>query len=693
MAALDNASQIKVSLIDDGQGLMAAPDDVAQVKVSLVGGGEQSIALVQSRGDGVALNGSAQPILALAVPGVQGPSGTAFEEIPLNKLAPGTLPSGVSLGNALTFDDEGGASPGGTFNGGSPRTISYTSVGAAAVGHTHANLIFVPAGASDTALAAAFTDAAANGKRIVFAENTTVRIPSLAPTIQAACTLVMPTVDVTVLIQSGYTINNVNELRNGDFSRFRITSEDATVLVGVSLPSDRGAVECHNATGPEWDIVLDCDAKADFGLALFNSRGSLNPGKGIKRSRLANAFVKESSNLNAPNAVGGIGAILSDGLQHGVWVTWSSSLSSLFLDLRNNGGGNPNANSGGFGAFVSRGCHVQLDFANMSGSWNGIRCARSIVSAREANYSNILRNAIVQFEEGFVNASLSNFNNSGSDEWSVLRLGIGNNGRAQGGGVINAESSTFNNCQGEIATVNGARGLINIDDCSGTGIERRVATVNNGSLSAIGVSFTASATNTQTEFFLASRNSTVTSFAGIYNGNSVVRNLGRVISNAVAVFDTCVSSAFIENVLCRVEDSGHVYAKGTTHNGSSNPMNRGGNANGELVRYQNGVQECWAWLEVTNIGSTKSMNRTWNFPAAFAEPLSTVVVTAMMSVRNPSNQQISSTRNKLKDAQLLSGAVSTAGTEFFVEINSSASTEFVTGDTCWIRAHAIGRWF
>jgi hypothetical protein len=47
----------------------------------------------------------------------------------------------------------------------------------------------------------------------------------------------------------------------------------------------------------------------------------------------------------------------------------------------------------------------------------------------------------------------------------------------------------------------------------------------------------------------------------------------------------------------------------------------------------------------------------------------------------------------LKDAQLLSSAVSVSGSEFFVEINSTATTTFVTGDTCWIRAHAIGRWF
>jgi hypothetical protein len=689
MAALDNASQIKISLIDDGQGLMAAPDDVAQVKVSLVGDGEQSIALVQSRGDGVALNGSAQPTLALAVPGVQGPSGTAFEEIPLNKLAPGTLPSGVSLGNALTFDDEGGASPGGTFNGGSPRTISYTSVGAAAAGHTHANLIFVPAGANDTALAAAFTDAAANGKRIVFAENTTVRIPSVAPTIQAACTLVMPTVDVTVLIESGETIDNKNVLRNGDYSRFRLASEDAEVLVGANLPGSLvGVVSCYNATAPEWDFLLDCDGKVDCGLSLFNSRGSLNAAKGVKRARRANAFVTQSSTLNANSTTGGIGAILSNSLEHGIWVTWSSSLSGHFLDLRNNG-----ASGAGFGAFISRGCHIQLDRCNMSGSANGIRCARSIVSARQSDYSNIPGTAVLQFEEGFVNAAFSTYNGSGGPDAPVLQVGVGTNGRAQGGGVICAENSTFNNVGGTIANVIGARGVINIDNSNGTGLQRQVAVVSNGAVSCIASSFAVSASNTLNELFLGSRNSTITCFAGTMDGGNSVRNLGRFIENGVGVFDRTVSVNFAENVLCRVSEAGQVYANGATHNGSANPMNRGANVRGEFVRHVNGQLECWAWLEVTELVNSKLMTRAWDFPVSFSGDVNTIVVTATLSRRGPDNVSIPNSRDKLRDCQIISDAVSASESGFRIEINSSSSQEFVAGNNFWIRAHAIGRWF
>jgi hypothetical protein len=47
---------------------------------------------------------SSQPGLAVVVPGIQGPSGTAFEEIPLNKLAAGALPASITVASANIVD-------------------------------------------------------------------------------------------------------------------------------------------------------------------------------------------------------------------------------------------------------------------------------------------------------------------------------------------------------------------------------------------------------------------------------------------------------------------------------------------------------------------------------------------------------------------------------------------------------------
>jgi hypothetical protein len=60
--------------------------------------------------------------------------------IAITKLAASTI-SGISLGNnlnAITFNDSGtGVASGTTYNGGTARTVSYNTVGAAAAGHTH----------------------------------------------------------------------------------------------------------------------------------------------------------------------------------------------------------------------------------------------------------------------------------------------------------------------------------------------------------------------------------------------------------------------------------------------------------------------------------------------------------------------------------------------------------------------------
>ena len=573
------------------------------------------------------------------------------------------------------------------------QAVGLASVALVALRVKNDRRIFLPAGVSDSEMAAAFADATANGKLIVFAENTTVKVPSVAPTIQAACTLVLPTVNVTVLIESGHTINNTNQLRNGDYSRFKLTSEDAVVLVGANLPGEfQGVVECYNAKAPVWDFLLDCDGKSGTGLALFTSNAIINATKGIKQARRANAFATEASNLACLSS-GGAGAILSDSLENGVWITWGSSLSSHLLDVRNCGTPGGPENDGGFGAFISRASHVQLDRANFDGCWNALRAARCIVSARQATFTNVGNYNIVQFEEGFVNASRGDFSGSGNVNQAILQVGIGLDGRAQGGGVICAEKSTFNNVVGDIAIVHGANGTINIDNSTGTNLQRRIGVVSNGTLSCAFSSFSAATGNSSTELFLVSRNGSARVFAGAYDGANSVKNLGRVIENGFGYFEAVTNTNFTENALARVSEAGEVYAESAIHNGSSNSMNRGANANGEFARYTNGVQECWAWLEVTSIASPKLMGTNWNFPAVFTHSVSTIAVTGTLSIRNPNNEVVNSTRDKLKDAQLLINAVSTDVTTFFVEINSSAATEFVTGDTCWIRAHAIGRWF
>lgn len=560
--------------------------------------------------------------------------------------------------------------------------------------------ILLPAGVSDSDMAVAFADAAANGKLIVFAENATVRVPSVAPTIQAACTLVEPTVDVTVLIESGHTINNVNVLRNGDFSRFRLTSEDAEVLVDPAwsapaftppqLPGQlRGVVECYNAVAPIWDFILDCNARADHGLILFHSGGHINALKGVRRSRVANIMAHEGSILsggraNISNTLKGI--VCTDGLQRGVWITYASSASCPYADLRNNGTDTNESNH--VAIFVSRGSHVQFDNCDCSGSTRGLRTARSLVSARDATWDNIDGLVINAFDGNQVTVAGGSFKDCGaaSPNWLM----------AIAGSTVVASNSNFDRSAGIIANIQGPQSSLSLDGCTGQGITRRIALVNDGAVFCGQCSFSADPLNwnqAELEFFTGSAGGRVHVFGGTYTGSGVVTRLGRFVADSEGSFDRTTSTGFIENRIALVEDGAQLYTAGTSHNGSTNAMQRGVNANGEFVRHANGTQECWAWLEVTQIVTSKLMTRQWSFPAAFAIGANTVTVTAALSKRNSANETIASTQDKLRDCQVIPTAHSTSLCNFDIEINSVASTEFVAGNTLWIRVHAIGRWF
>lgn len=601
------------------------------------------------------------------------------------------------LENGLTFNDSGtGIASGSEFDGVAALTVSYNSVGAASAGHSHANLIFVPAGADDTALAAAFADAAANDKKIIFSEDTTVKIPSVAPTIQAACTLVEPTVDVTVLIQSGYTINNINILRNRDYSRFRITSEDAEVLVGVDLTQaagitpggSSGVVRCETSTAPVWDFVLDCDGKADYGLHLINSRTTVLALKGVKRSKLANFFVRDGSHISATTVnVGGTiyGMVASDGLRHGIWVTWNSSAACPYSDFSNCGG---DGSTDGYGAFVSRATTCQFDESNFQGCSRGIRNARSLVTARGSNFNNVIFQSVNQSDGGITTITGATLDGSGGggSRWVLIATT----------GIIVANDCRFDEAQGVLAYMTGPDARISMNGCSGVNITNSIGEVGHGELYCLDCQFSVDPVNwdvTKTQLFTANAGSRVHVFGGTYDGGGVVLRPGRAVADAALSFDRLTTTGFVENRIALRSEAATIYAQGSTHNGSANVMDRGSDARGEFVRRADGSMECWAWLEVTTIDNNKRMSRVWNLPEIFAISAGTVSVTATLSRRNPSNVEVTTTSSKLKDCQLTINAHDTTLCGFFIEINSSAATTFVTGDTIWIRAHAIGRWF
>lgn len=114
---------------------------------------------------------------------------------------------------------------------------------------------FGPAGA--TSINDAMAYAIANSERVHFPSSATIRIPTDAATLQAACNAVSvgEGATVTLQIQTGHALNLPLSLSNGDWSRIAITSVDATVPLTANFSGD--VIAGVNAHMPRLDCIID----------------------------------------------------------------------------------------------------------------------------------------------------------------------------------------------------------------------------------------------------------------------------------------------------------------------------------------------------------------------------------------------------------------------------------------------------
>jgi hypothetical protein len=408
----------------------------------------------------------------------------------------------------------------------------------------------------------------------------------------------------------------------------------------------------------------------------------------VRNASNTNIFVHHGSKLACPSS--GVNGLICTGAGIiGIWVTYASSVTTYYADLTGNGLDDP---TNGYAAFISRGCHAQFDRADFSNSAGGIRNARSIVTARQAVFDSIPNYSIWQFEQGFVNASAGTFTNCGTAVTKpVLVVGVSAT-RPQGGGTINAESCSFIGINGDIGLIHGGNGTLILDNITATGLVGKIAVISHGTLECKLGSITAAATNTQTELVLASRGAKAYLHGGVYNGSSAVRNVARFIEDSFGAVEGLTATNFTENNLARFEDSGEAYGRNSTVNGSSNVYARGTNANGEFVRYVDGKQECWRWLEVNTVASTKLMTAVWTFPVAFFNT-QTTSVSIELSRRSPSNVVNTSTSAILPDVQIIQDSVSASVVSLQLAINSISAATFTAGNTVWVKLHAVGWWY
>ncbi len=112
-------------------------------------------------------------------------------------------------------------------------------------------------------------------------------------------------------------------------------------------------------------------------------------------------------------------------------------------------------------------------------------------------------------------------------------------------------------------------------------------------------------------------------------------------------------------------------------------IERGSNANGDYVRFADGMQICWGTLDLGyNYGSR--MRGTWTYPASFAS-VPTVPAPGMTSAYSgtPGPNEIG----------LLQSIAQASDTIVDLYRSAGGTTNFDPADTYTVRAMAVGRWF
>lgn len=367
----------------------------------------------------------------------------------------------------------------------------------------------------------------------------------------------------------------------GDHSGTVLTSAGSSIQVPAGFTStDYGLNLDESCHGLTFETKLDMNGTGRGGINALDAVTSLffQPGSGVINSGNNGSDPKGANLMTSGKVVcywdagTQTGADFSGSASRGVWVTYGGNFGGKYCDFSGTGTSRDIGDDHA-GLFVSRGATAHADNSDFSGSKMGLRVGRARGNARDSNFTNIDGHAVFVFETGVATVSNGDFSGSGywtgSVNYSVLyRAGSGAN-RPQGGGVINAESSTFNNCVGDIAECKGSDSIINIDNSSGTGLEGAVAVVSGGLVSGRSTSFTASATCRASQMVQVANAGEFEGLGSTLDGNSVVDYGVRVSDGGRAYLRGATLSNFVVSPLNFGGGEGTIYVKDITLDGTS----------------------------------------------------------------------------------------------------------------------------
>lgn len=273
--------------------------------------------------------------------------------------------------------------------------------------------------------------------------NYTVRIPTDYPTLQAAFTALAPGSFKSgqyfdVLIEAGHSLTSGLVLEFGNFSNFKISSEDAVVNLNQSVFPQRGTVISGTQTVlPTLNCLIDCENWGGIGLEVgFNSDAVVSVGCGIKNvgdgtQTSDNPSSGTGLRITHDSRVVCSGAVFSGCSYRNVWLTRNSMMTSDSADFTFG------SEFGDYALFVSRGCIMHGNNMNVSNSYHGaLRVGRSYVSCRLSNFNDAGTIGITSIESSIISAVGCTINNSGGNAVEA---------QSTGGGEINLTDATIDN--------------------------------------------------------------------------------------------------------------------------------------------------------------------------------------------------------------------------------------------------------
>lgn len=221
----------------------------------------------------------------------------------------------------------------------------------------------------------------------------TVNIPSDYDTIQEAVDhlssrVVGQRVTITLNIESGHTLmpnstGNVLLVQNGDYGRFRIESEDATVPIDSTVTGD--VLKAVNARMPVLACSIDADGNGADGYSLNHGSTGYIPqsqGYGVINAGARGLYVNEACVVSAR------GCNFSGSIGTGIWVTRGSVANAEGGNFSNCGDGEDD-NLGRRGGDIRHGSVANVDSANFSSAnQEGLVVSRAFVEANAVNCAN-----------------------------------------------------------------------------------------------------------------------------------------------------------------------------------------------------------------------------------------------------------------------------------------------------------------